>query len=100
MRNLNELQSHCDIEDILNTLKQWSDAKPENKELGKLTLSIIRLISYVSTLETERFSFDRIISESISSKHRAIKRATKAEKQLQQLQEEYKIIKKQIDLGL
>jgi len=100
MRNLQELQNHCDVEDVLQTINKWTEAKPDNKQLKNLTNSFLRIITYINSKEAESFCFDRIISESMSDKHRALDRAKRAEESLEKLQEENKQLLKKQELGL
>ena len=43
---------------------------------------LINIFFYVNQLELERRSFDNVIDQAINEKHRAIKRARRVEKQL------------------
>jgi hypothetical protein len=80
-RNLQQLQNHADQLEILTILAEWGK-KSDNKELQALQMAMYRQMTYISGLEGERFTFDRIISEAISDKHRALARAQKAEEDL------------------
>lgn len=77
-RNLQKVQNGADQLEILTILAEWSK-KSDNKELQALQMAMYRQMSYISGLEAERFCFDRIISEAMSDKHRALARAQKAE---------------------
>lgn len=77
-RNLQKVQNHADQLEILTILAKWGK-NSDNKELHLLQMAMYRQMSYISGLESERFTFDRIISEAISAKHRALARAQKAE---------------------
>ena len=80
-RNLQMLQNHADQSEILTILAEWGK-KSNNKELQDLQMAMYRQMSYISGLEGERFTFDRIISEAMSDKHRALARAQKAEERI------------------
>ena len=80
-RNLQQLQNHADQVEILTILAEWGK-KSDNKELQALQMAMYRQMTYISGLEGERFTFDRIISEAISDKHRALARAQKAEEKI------------------
>lgn len=80
-RNLLKVQNGADQLEILTILADWAK-KSENKELQALQMAMYRQMTYISSLEMERFTFDRIISEAISDKHRALKRAQTAEEKI------------------
>ena len=84
MRNLTQLQYNSDIDLVLNLIKD----NPKYKELMQ---PLINIFFYVNQLELERRSFDNVIDQAINEKHRAIKRARRVEKQL----DEKKKIKQQ-----
>ena len=75
MRNLGQLQYTTDMDLILNLIK-------DNDKYKDLETPLINIFFYVNQLELERRSFDNVIDQAINEKHRAIKRARRVEKQL------------------
>lgn len=92
MRDLNKLQYLADIEDSIGLVLGWQK-KRDSKELKRLSDNLMRISFYVNSLELERFSFDKIISESISDKTRAVERARLADEKIQQLEQQIKQLK-------
>ena len=76
--NLAKLQAQADQDYILTVLKEWTDKSKDNK-LQELTMSQIRLFTYINTLELEGYSFNKIIGDFRSECNRAIMRARNAE---------------------
>ena len=68
---------------ILNLIK-------DNDNYKDLETPIINIFFYVNQLELERRSFDNVIDKLRGDKHRAIKRARKAEKQYEKLRKQNK----------
>ena len=98
-RNLLKLQSDSDILMLLGLAKKWR-SQSENEEIKEMVDTVLRLNSYLSTLHLERFSFDRIISESMASSHRMLDRAERAEKRIKELEEQIEKYKLKERLGL
>ena len=76
--NLAKLQAQADQDYILTVLKEWTDKSKDNK-LQELTMSQIRLFTYINTLELEGYSYNKIIGDFRSECNRAIMRARNAE---------------------
>tara|TARA_R110000796_G_scaffold131122_4_gene246764 strand:+ start:957 stop:1256 length:300 start_codon:yes stop_codon:yes gene_type:complete len=76
--NLAKLQAQADQDYILTVLKEWTDKSKDDK-LQELTLSQIRLFTYINTLELEGYSYNKIIGDFRSECNRAIIRARNAE---------------------
>ena len=91
-RNLLELQNNADMEMLLSLIMEWTK-KSESKELKAFEDALFRQLRYIQALEDERFSFDRIISESISDKVRAVQRARAADEKIELLEQEIKKLK-------
>ncbi len=91
-RNLLELQNNADMEMLLSLIMEWTK-KSESKELKAFEDALFRQLRYIQALEDERFSFDRIISESISDKTRAVERARLSDEKIQLLEQEVKKLK-------
>ena len=83
MRKLGQLQYTADMDALLNLIK-------DNKKYKDFETPIINIFFYVNQLELERRSFDNVIDKLRGDKHRAIKRARKAEKQNEKLRKQNK----------
>jgi len=98
-RNLLELQNNADMEMLLSLILKWTK-KSESKEIKAFNDALFRQLRYIQALEDERFSFDRIISESLADKVRAIERARKADERIEELEEQIKKLEIKKNLGL
>ena len=98
-RNLLELQNNTDMQMLLELIMKWTK-KSESKELKAFEDALFRQLRYIQALEDERFSFDRIVSESISDKIRAVERARKADERIEELEKQIKILETKKSLGL
>ena len=76
--NLAKLQAQADQDYILTVLKEWTDKSKDDK-LQELTMSQVRLFTYINTLELEGYSYNKIIGDFRSECNRAIIRARNAE---------------------
>ena len=98
-RNLLELQNNADMEMLLSIILKWTK-KSESKEIKAFNDALFRQLRYIQMLEDERFSFDRIISESLADKVRAVERARKADMRIEELEEKIKELEIKKNLGL
>jgi len=98
-RNLLKLQSDSDILMLLGLAKKWR-SQSDNEDIKEMADTILRLSAYLSSLHLERYSFDRLISESMASSHRMLERAERAEKRIQELEEQIDKYKLKEKLGL
>ena len=96
-RDLLGLQYEGDILECMGYLKEWM-SKSEAKELTEMTEAIFRIDTYVRALQSERYFFDKIISESVSDKTRAIKRARKSEERIDDLEAEIRELKLKLEI--
>ena len=97
-RNLLELQNNADMEMLLSLILKWTK-KSDSKELKVFNDALFRQLRYIQALEDERFSFDRIVSESIADKIRAVERARKADERIEELEKQIKILETKKSLG-
>jgi len=95
--NLAKLQAQADQDYILKVLKEWSD-KSQDPKLKELTMSQIRLFTYINSLELEAYSFNKIISDFRSNNNRAIIRARKAEETRDVLQDKVIDLEKKLKI--
>jgi translation initiation factor 2B subunit (eIF-2B alpha/beta/delta family) len=98
-RNLLKLQSDSDILMLLGLAKKWR-SQSDNEDVKEMADTVLRLSAYLSSLHLERYSFDRLISESMASNHRMLDRAERAEKRIQELEEQIDKYKLKEKLGL
>ena len=98
-RNLLELQNNADMQMLLSLILKWTK-KSESKEIKAFNDALFRQLRYIQMLEDERFSFDRIISESLADKVRAVERARKADERIEELEKQIKILETKKSLGL
>ena len=98
-RDLLKLQSDSDILMLLGLAKKWR-SQSDNEDIKEMADTVLRLSAYLSSLHLERYSFDRLISESMASNHRMLDRAERAEKRIQELEEQIDKYKLKEKLGL
>jgi len=98
-RNLLELQNNADMEMMLSLIMDWTK-KSDSKEIKAFNDALFRQLRYIQTLEDERFSFDRIISESIADKTRAVERARISDERIEELEQQIKKLEMKNKLGL
>jgi len=98
-RNLLELQNNADMEMLLSLIMKWTKTS-ESKELKAFEDALFRQLRYIQMLEDERFSFDRIVSEAIADKIRAVERARKADELVDSMTKELEAFRMKQKLGL
>lgn len=98
-RNLLELQNNVDMEMLLSLILKWTK-QSDSKDIKAFNDALFRQLRYIQMLEDERFSFDRIISESLADKVRAVERARKADERIEELEKQIKILETKKSLGL
>lgn len=101
-RDLLGLQYNADFLEIYGSLKSWYDKDPDrgNEIILPLIQDLLRIDTYVKTFQNERISYDRIISEAIDGKNRAIIRSRKSEEEIERLTKELKKYKQIENLNL
>ena len=75
MRNLQQRQYNASMETALLTVKQWLDARPDNKELQELTKCLTDIYFYVHSLELESKGFDSVIDNLKAERNQFAKQA-------------------------
>lgn len=98
-RNLLELQNNADMEMLLSLILKWTK-KSDSKDIKSFNDALFRQLRYIQMLEDERFSFDRIISESIADKIRAVERARTADELAESMTKELDDFRVKQKLGL
>ena len=79
---------------------EWSKQKPENETLNKLRDAIIEITFITTKFGLERLSFADTVDDYRSQKLRAIERAQKAEKRIDELLQEIQKLKTKNELGI
>jgi hypothetical protein len=98
-RNLLKLQNDSDILMLLGLAKKWR-SQSDNEDIKEIADTVLRLSAYLSSLHLERYSFDRLISEATANSIRMLERAERAEKRIQELEDELNKYKLKERLGL
>jgi len=98
-RNLLELQNNADMEMLLSLILKWTK-QSDSKEIKAFNDALFRQLRYIQMLEDERFSFDRIISETLADKVRAVERARKADELVESMTKELEGFRMKEKLGL
>jgi hypothetical protein len=98
-RNLLELQNNADMEMLLSLILKWTK-QSDSKEIKLFNDALFRQLRYIQMLEDERFSFDRIISDSMADKIRAVERARKADELVESMTKELEGFRIKQKLGL
>jgi len=98
-RNLLKLQSDSDILMLIGLAKKWR-SQSENEDIKEMADTVLRLSAYLSSLHLERYSFDRLLSEAMANSHRMLDRAERAEKRIEELEEQIKKYQLKEKLGL
>ena len=79
---------------------EWSKQKPRNETLNKLRDAIIEITFITTKFGLERLSFADTVDDYRSQKLRAIERAQKAEKKIDELLQEIQKLKTKNELGI
>jgi hypothetical protein len=97
--NLKHIRYLTDFEVISNNLLNWKKAKPI-KELDDMIDAIISINYYITEIYHNEIYHEEAQAEYRSAKLRAIDRATKAEKKVEELEKELQKYKVKEQLGL
>ena len=87
--SIESIQSTSDMNTISTILHKWS-VKSDNLELAELSGAFVRLFTYTNSLELKEFSFENLISQMREDKNRAILRARRSEKRIEELEAKVK----------
>lgn len=98
IRNLQQLEYLSTFETASTIVLNWSNQKPDNKELKVLQKAMIDLAFYVRKIEDENRLCELSFSEYRSDKIRAVERARKAETKCEDLQKEIDKYKKLLNI--
>lgn len=99
IHNLKHLDYLANFDILANTFLEWQEKKPTER-VDKLMGSLIDINYYITEIYTNELYYNQSINEYRADKLRAIERATKAEKKVEELEKEIAILKKQKELGI
>ena len=99
IHNLKHLKYLANFDIIANTFLDWQEKKP-NDTVEKLMGSLIDINYYITEIYKNELYYNESLNEYRSDKLRAIDRAQKAEKKVQELEQEILKLKKEKELGL
>ena len=99
IHNLKHIRYLTDFEVISNNLLKWKKAKPI-KELDDMIDAIISINYYITAIYQNELYHEESQAEYRSAKLRAIDRASKAEKKVQELEKELEKYKLKDELGI
>jgi len=99
IHNLKHLNYLANFDIIANTLLEWQEKKPTDA-VDKLIGSLVDINYYITEIYTNELYFNKALNEYRADKLRAIDRATKAEKKVEELEKEIAKLKKEKELGL
>ena len=98
--NLKEMEYYSNFNTVGEYIIKWKKAKPKNNDLIILNNCLVHMGFYVNDLIANQKMYDKSLSEYRSDKIRAVNRARKAEDNLKTLQEKYKKLKLEKELGV
>ena len=93
IQNLKSLQFSTDFTTVSSRLLEWNKRKPI-PELKEMMLAVQRWFFYTHELETSEWYWEKSLEEYRSDKLRAIERAKRAEKELEEVRKELDNYKK------
>ena len=99
IHNLKHLKYLANFDIIANTFLDWQEKKP-NDTVEKLMGSLIDINYYITEIYKNELYYNESLNEYRSDKLRAIDRAQKAEKKVEELEQEILKLKKEKELGL
>jgi len=99
IHNLKHLKYLANFDIIANTFLDWQEKKP-NDTVEKLMGSLIDINYYITEIYKNELYYNESLNEYRADKLRAIDRAQKAEKKVEELEEEILKLKKEKELGL
>jgi phage terminase large subunit-like protein len=99
IHNLKHLKYLANFDIIANTFLDWQEKKP-NDTVEKLMGSLIDINYYITEIYKNELYYNESLNEYRSDKLRAIERAQKAEKKVEELEQEILKLKKEKKLGL
>lgn len=86
---LKDVEYNADIELLMTTILEASKKK-ETPKVKAMAEALWRVYFYVHNLQEDRKMYNKAMSEYREGKNRAVERARKAEKKVEELQEELK----------
>lgn len=99
IHNLKHLKYLANFDIIANTFLEWQEKKPTDT-VDKLMGSLIDINYYITEIYSNELYHNESLEEYRHSKLRAIERAQKAEKKVDELEEQIQKLRKEKELGL
>ena len=97
---IEDLKLQSNLLFLQEQILEWSKQKPENETLNKFRDAIIEITFITNKFGLERLSFADTVDDYRSQKLRAIERAQKAEKRINELLQEIQKLKTKNELGI
>lgn len=97
--NLKHINYLANFDIIANTFLEWQEKKPTDT-VDKLMGSLIDINYYITEIYSNELYHNESLEEYRHSKLRAIERAQKAEKKVEELEQQIQKIRKEKELGL
>jgi len=85
------MELDADLAYCVNVLDKWVESKPESKSISKFKDAFINIYSKLHSLRMEKELAHKGMAQYKSDKLRAIERARKAEKELEELKKDKQI---------
>lgn len=99
IHNLKHINYLANFDIIANTFLEWQEKKPTDT-VDKLMGSLIDINYYITDIYTNELYYNEGLSEYRTAKLRAVERAQKAEKKVEELEKEIAKLRKEKELGL
>jgi hypothetical protein len=85
IKNIKDMKYFSNME-LLSTLVLKAIKKKPTETLSKMSKAIVEVTFYVNELQSDRWAYDKALSDYRADKNRAIERARKVEKKNEDLQ--------------
>lgn len=99
IHNLKHLKYLANFDILANTFLEWQEKKPTDK-VDELMGCLIDINYYITEIYKNELYYNESLNEYRADKLRAIDRAQKAEKKVEELEQEILKLKKEKELGL
>ena len=100
LNNIKEGEYYGNFNLVGEYIVKTRKAKPENKAINEMYYCWQEVGFYVHSLITNERLYEQSLSEYRSDKIRAVERARRAEKKVEELQQEIKKLQTKLDVGI
>lgn len=90
--DIEELSYHADFTELHTILTKWHDAKP-TKDMQRVLKAFTNVSMYVMLMQQRQRTYDDQLSKFRAAKLRAVERARRVEKEIEELKSKYAIYK-------